>query len=614
MTSIKTILQTSFILFLCLGNTVHAVNEEDLLTADQAFQLSLTRETPTTFKAHWNIAEGYYLYKKRIKAKLATTSQFLINDIQFPQGIQLNDDNFGDVEVFRNSLTVLIRLTDNQQSAISNDQKNSAEDILTLKYQGCADVGVCYSPIKVQRNIHQNNHTNTASKKETVVSEQDAIAGSLASDNILLTLISFFGFGLLLAFTPCVFPMIPILSSIIIGQGKELSTKRAFSLSLAYVLAMALSYTFVGILAALFGTNLQIWFQTPWVLISFSLVFVVLSLSMFGFYELQMPASIQLKLNAISNKQQGGKLASAAIMGMLSALVVGPCVTAPLIGALIYIGQTGDAVMGGSALFALGLGMGAPLLVLGTSAAKFMPKSGIWMEKVKYAFGVSMLAVAIWLLSRIISPIFTQLLWAVLLISCAIYMGALMSHTDTTKPWSLFWKSLGFTSLVWGMLMVIGAASGKSDLISPLKPLIAQSNSSSILNQTVLNNSHTGINFKSIRGENEFSHELNKAANNHDVLMLDLYADWCASCKEMEALTFVDPNVIALTNRIGTIQADVTDNSAQDQALLKKYNLIGPPAILFFDRSGSEIRNLRLVGYTEADTLALHLEKAIASQ
>lgn len=590
-----------------LSPAAYAVDEKDLLTADQAFKLTLNRSDDHTLRAHWQIADGYYLYKKRIKAKLPKESEFSVSTLIFPAGIIVEDKEFGDVEVFRNELSISIKLADNKPAS-----SEAINNIITLKYQGCADVGVCYSPIKVKQDIAELELIAASSQQavssdfseQSSLSEQDSIAQSLAGNNIVLTLLSFFGFGLLLAFTPCVFPMIPILSSIIIGQGKEISTKRAFSLSLAYVIAMALSYTLVGILAALFGTNLQIWFQTPWVLISFSLVFVVLSLSMFGFYELQMPASIQLKLNSVSNRQQSGKLLSAAIMGVLSALIVGPCVTAPLIGALIYIGQTGDAVLGGAALFSLGLGMGAPLLVIGTSAGKLLPKSGIWMEKVKYAFGVSMLAVAIWLVSRVINPLFTQLLWALLLMASAIYMGALISHNEQTKPWQLFWKALGFSALIWGILLVVGAATGKSNLLSPLQPLISQTG-----NTSAASTQHKGIIFEQVKGNSGFSQRLTKATENDEILMLDLYADWCISCKEMEAITFVDDSVVAEAKNLITVQIDLTDNNEDDQALLKRFSLIGPPAILFFNSSGQELKNQRLVGYTDAVTLLDHMKQ-----
>jgi thiol:disulfide interchange protein DsbD len=275
-----------------------------------------------------------------------------------------------------------------------------------------------------------------------------------------------------------------------------------------------------------------------------------------------------------------------------------------LIGALIYIGQTGDAVLGGAALFSLGLGMGAPLLVIGTSAGKLLPKSGIWMEKVKYAFGVSMLAVAIWLVSRVINPLFTQLLWALLLMASAIYMGALISHNEQTKPWQLFWKALGFSALIWGILLVVGAATGKSNLLSPLQPLISQTG-----NTSAASTQHKGIIFEQVKGNSGFSQRLTKATENDEILMLDLYADWCISCKEMEAITFVDDSVVAEAKNLITVQIDLTDNNEDDQALLKRFSLIGPPAILFFNSSGQELKNQRLVGYTDAVTLLDHMKQ-----
>ena len=620
--------------FLFFSSCANAVDESTLLTSELAFPFSVTLDSPKILSLQWHIADGYYLYKKRIKllativhddsssSDNATTDQpTQVGKAQFPASLFIDDPAYKGLEVFRNTLIV--------KYALSGSETSFANTSIKIKYQGCADVGVCYPPVKkvikvadLKPSVNVSNLTNLANASEAAnpstididtkvgkgtKSEQDTIANSLASDNFILTLVSFFGFGLLLAFTPCVFPMIPILSGIIIGQGKQLSTRKAFSLSLAYVLAMALTYTVVGVLAALFGTNLQIWFQNPWVLSSFAGIFVVLSLSMFGFYDVQMPSFIQVKLNNLSNKQESGNLISAAIMGVLSALIVGPCVTAPLVGALIYIGQTGDTILGGAALFCLGLGMGAPLLVIGTSAGKILPRAGMWMEAVKGIFGVLMLAVAIWLIARILSHLITQLLWALLLIVSAVYMGALRQHNKDTTQWQLLLKGLGLSLLLVGFILIVGAATGKSNLLSPLASLVNLGNG---VNTTV-SSEHQGITFKPVKSIDDLKATLKQASKNKQVTMFDFYADWCVSCKEMEEVTFKDAEVKLKLAKVHKIQADVTANDNIDTELLKKFGIIGPPAILFFNDQGEELRNHRIVGYMDAGKFLKHIAKVV---
>jgi len=376
-------------------------------------------------------------------------------------------------------------------------------------------------------------------------------------------------------------------------------------MSLVYVLAMALTYTVAGVVAGLFGSNLQAAFQNPWILSTFALVFVALSFSMFGFYELQMPNAIQSKLTEISNRQQGGTLTGVAVMGFLSALIVGPCVAAPLMGALIYIGQTGDAVLGGSALFALSMGMGAPLLVIGTAAGKLLPKAGGWMDAVKAVFGVLLLAVAIWMLERIIPAQVSMLLWAALLIVSAIYMGALDSLPQGVSGWRRLWKGLGMIGLIYGALLLVGVASGGSDALQPLKGVGFGSGGGSA--QTGV--AQQKVQFKKIKGLEGLNRELQAAKSQGKVVMLDFYADWCISCKEMEKYTFSDPGVQQALQDVVLLKADVTPNDELDQALLKNFGLIGPPSILFFDRNGEEQRNFRLVGFLKADKFKAHVEK-----
>ena len=437
--------------------------------------------------------------------------------------------------------------------------------------------------------------------------EQDRVAAALMSGNRWLVVLSLFGAGLLLTFTPCVLPMVPILTSIIVGRGTDAgggaaaSTRRAFTLSLVYVLAMALTYTVAGVLAGLFGANLAAAFQDPWIVSAFAAVFVLLSLSMFGFYDLQIPASWQAGLAAVSHRQRGGTHAGVAVMGALSALIVGPCVAAPLAGVLIYIGQTGDPVLGGVALFALGMGMGVPLMVAGVSAGKLLPKAGAWMNAVKAVFGVMLLAVAIYLLERVVPESVALLLWAALFIVCAIYMGALDSLSAASGGWRRLWKGAGLVMLVYGVLLMVGVAGGGGDLFRPLQGVALVGGE----------RGEHELEFRPVKGIEGLNAELGSAAARGQVVMVDYYADWCVSCKEMERFTFSDPAVQAALANVLLLQTDVTDNDARDRSLLAEFDLFGPPAIQFFGPDGRERRELRVVGYMDADDFLRVVERAM---
>jgi thiol:disulfide interchange protein DsbD len=438
------------------------------------------------------------------------------------------------------------------------------------------------------------------------LSEQDRLAQLLVNGTAWVTIASFLGFGLLLAFTPCVFPMIPILSSIIVGQGHKLTTRRAFALSLVYVLAMAFTYTVAGVLAGLFGGNLQAAFQDPWIIGTFAALFAVLSLSMFGFYELQIPLAVQNRLSKMSNRQAGGTYLGVAIMGLLSALIVGPCVAPPLAGALIYIGNTGDPWLGGMALFALSLGMGAPLLLIGTSAGRFLPRSGAWMNTVKAVFGVTLLAVAVWMLERVLPGEVTMILWALLLIVPAIYLGALEPFKVEATGWTKLWKGVGLVMLIYGGILIIGAASGSRDVFQPLRLLASSGGGTG----AVAANDHA-LPFRRIKSVTDLDREVAAASDQGRPVMLDFYADWCVSCKEMERFTFSDKDVqLALANAT-LLQADVTANDEDDKALLTRFDLYGPPSILFYGSDGVERRPYRLVGYLGPQAFRSHVERAI---
>ena len=428
---------------------------------------------------------------------------------------------------------------------------------LDVTFQGCADVGVCYMPIKKTVSFDLSDEgfnwwgtTSSPDQTTPFISEQDRIADSLKTGSAWLIALSFLGFGLLLAFTPCIFPMLPILSGVIVGHGSNLDTRRAFGLSLAYVLSSALTYTVFGVLAGLFGSNLQALFQEPWVIIAFSGVFVILALSMFGGFQFQIPSFIQTKVTAISSKQQGGKLWGAVMMGILSALAIGPCVTAPLTGALIYIGQTGDAYLGGMALFSLGIGMGIPLIIIGTYAGKFMPKAGAWLKVTKIIFGIGLLAVAVWLLSRITSPMTTLVLWSLLVIFPVILM-----------LWKKHWQGAGMLTAVYGILLWVGFSTNQPDA---LRPLVCSA-AIACKEQLALT-----LQFKKIGSVAELQENLADAQAKNQWLMLDFYADWCASCQELALYTFADPKVRAALSQASAGASGCHAKLGNGSGLVKK--------------------------------------------
>jgi len=575
--------------------------QQELLPPDQAFPFFAEIKDADTLRVHWQIAENYYLYRNKIKLELAASPSTSLGAYTLPNGSQkpASDEAYGQTEIYRGSVAFDIPLV-----------RNSSEpETITLKasYQGCADSGVCYPPMNktVALALPAASLSTPAKPGATstaAISEQDQIVNALHKDGFWATWLSFLGFGLLLSLTPCIFPMIPILSGIIVGHGHTITTLRAFLLSLSYVLASALTYTAFGILAALFGGNLQAVFQQPWIIALFSGIFVVLSLSMFGFYHLELPKSLQAKLHDSSEKHRDGSLWGAAIMGALSSLIVGPCVAAPLAGALIYIGKTGDVLLGGAALFAMGLGMGVPLLLLGASAGKLLPKAGDWLKATQSVFGVIMLAVAAWMLSRIIPPAVTMLLYAMLLILPSVYLRAIDPLPEHSSGWQKLWKGMGLMMLAYGILLLIGLGMGNGN---PLKPLqgfaIAQAGTEPRRDE--------GLLFQPVTSLAELDTKIALAAASNKPVMLDFYADWCVSCQEMEAYTFTDAEVKKSLQDFVLLRADVTKNSDDDQALLHKFNLIGPPGVLFFGRDGQEQTSLRVIGYQDAATFLATLKQ-----
>lgn len=563
---------------------VDEVSEDDFLSPDVAFQLNVTPTDAQTLRADFKVEPGYYLYKQRIQFKVQAPAGTEAR-AELPAGEMKNDPNFGPQEVYHHDFSVKVGVasTDNL--------------VLKVTYQGCSEKGLCYAPQTKTFNFGATANSPTAATSNSQqVSEQAKVTESddsqasnlLKSGRWWLIILGFFGAGLLLAFTPCVFPMIPILSSMIIGKNAHVSRLHAFNLSLAYTLGMCLTYTLLGIAAGLSGQLLSNALQTPWALSFGAIVFVLLALSMFGFYELKLPSHLENSIFNLSSRIKGGQFFSDFLMGVLSALIISPCVAAPLAGALLYISKTHDVVLGGVALFSLSLGMGFPLLLIGASAGTLLPRVGAWMNAVRQLFGVLMLGVAVWLISPIIPTNIQLALWASLLIVPAIFMHALDHLPIDAKPIMRFWKGVAIMMLITGIALLIGALSGAKSPLQPLSGVLASTNAPA----------QHGLNFKRVRSVAELDQAIQSAKGQY--VMFDFYADWCVSCKEYEQFVFTDPRVQAKLKQAVLLQADVTANNADDAALLKRFELFGPPGILFFDRSGNET-SPKVVGYKDAD-------------
>jgi thiol:disulfide interchange protein DsbD len=507
---------------------------------------------------------------------------------------------------------------------------------LKVTYQGCAHAGLCYPPITKEITVNLPSGTGAAGSPGTIgqaasasnvtadvsstsnaassaldaspttvgpsvsaapagfVSEQDRFASLITSGNTFLMLGGFFLAGLVLAFTPCVLPMVPILSGIIAGQGKNVTTGRAFALSLTYVLGMAFTYTIAGALCAAAGKQVQTVFQQPWILVLFAALFVALALSMFGLFTIQMPATIQTRVANISNNQAAGTFGGVAVMGVLSALIVTTCVGPALVGALVVIGQTGQIVRGAAALFAMSIGMGTPLLIVGASAGKLLPKAGAWMDTVKKLFGVMMLAVAAWMLARVIPERFSLVLWAIPALICAWLLW-----TETRKRAATTWiaRVAGAAAGLYGVALIAGFALGSTDPLSPL------TSSASARQQELA--------FRPIKSVADLQRAISQAKSQGRTVLVDFSAKWCVSCKEMEKYTFTDAAVKSALDRTVLLRADVTDNDADDQALLKHMGIIGPPTIAFYGLNGEERSNYRVVGFMKAPDFASHAREAL---
>ena len=585
-----------------LGSTFGA--SADFLPPDEAFKPYLEALDGNTVEISFQIAPGYYLYKDKISASSKLDS-IQLGRIELPTGKVHSDEYFGDSEVFYDEVFGKVSLARATPDEMDLD--------IEIGYQGCAEGGICYPPIT--RTLSVSLPTATAvstlpnpESSDPPKSEQARLADLITNASLWLVIATFFGAGLLLALTPCVLPMVPILSGIIAGEGDNVSPLRGFSLALSYVMGMALVYTAAGIAAAAVGVQLQAIFNQPWVLILFAGLFVVLALGMFGLFEMQMPSSIQSKLATVSGNQKTGTMIGAFVMGALSSLIVTACVAPPLVATLTVIGQTGDMLRGGAALFALSLGMGAPLLLVGASAGKLLPKAGAWMNAVKNAFGFMMLALAIWMLSRILSGTATLALWSILIFMLGVFMGGLTTLSPDSSGSQKLGKGFGLLAIIYGAILLLGSLAGSDSLLRPLAGIggVASGGPATVAQ-------HNELVFQRIKTTEDLDQALRSAASQGKTTMLDFYADWCVSCKEMEAYTFTDAGVQAALSDTVLLQADVTANDEQDQALLKRFGVFGPPTIIFFDHEGQQRHGYEVVGYMKAPAFVEHLESAFAS-
>jgi thiol:disulfide interchange protein DsbD len=571
-----------------------ASNEDQFLPVDRAFVFTAIADGGERVLLDWQIAPGYYLYRHRLSVKTVTPG-FTLGEIALPDGKKKTDEFFGDVEVYYDILTAKL--------PVMRSQSLSSFE-LQVTYQGCADAGLCYPPVTKTIAIEMPPPgTRPASESAPMVSKQDSLASLLVTGSPLAILAAFWVAGLLLSYTPCVLPMVPILSGIIAGQGAAATPARSFLLSLTYVLGMAFTYAVAGAAFAAAGQQAQAFFQQPWIIIAFAVLFVVLALAMFGLYDLKIPAALESRLAAISGRQKAGSLLGTGVMGALSALVVTACVAPALVGALAFIGQTGDVLRGAFALFSLALGMGTPLLLVGVAGGRFLPHAGPWMNTVKALFGVLFLAVAVWMLERVLPGSLTLALWALLVIVGGYYFGGFGRARAGGDAWRLVARGFGLAAIVWGVIMMVGAAAGGHDPLQPLRgasiPGIAGEAPAST----------EALPFRRIASTEDLDRELAAAKVAGQPAMLDFYADWCVSCKEMEKYTFSVPEVRKDLAGFVLLKADVTANSEADQALFRRFGVYGPPTTAFFNAEGRECRPFRLVGFVEAEEFRSHLAR-----
>ena len=579
-----------------------AATTDDLLPVDQAFVLNARFDKPNELTVGWQIAPGHYLY--RDKLTFAAEGKIELGRASLPKGKPHKDENFGDVEVYYDYVEAKIPFSRASASAL--------DVVLTAGFQGCRENSVCYPPSEQTMALvlpaTSEFPAGAASSTPAAagpVSEQDQWSARIVGGSFWTMVGWFYVGGLLLSFTPCVLPMVPILSSIIAGQGGTVSTSRGFLLSLSYVLGMALTYTTAGALAALLGGQVQAIFQKPWIITLFAGVFVLLSLGMFGLYELQMPTAIQTRLANLANKQQGGTFIGTALMGALTSLIVTTCVAPPLVGALAVIGQKGDVVRGATALFAMSIGMGSPLLLVGASAGQLLPKVGPWMNAVKASFGVLMIGMAIWMMQRVLPGAVTLVLWAVLVFLTGVFLGAFEALPESPRASRRLAKGVGMLACLYGALLLIGATLGGDDPLRPIPERVLATGP--VGSGTYRETAAPKLEFRKIQSVAALDAALAEARAAGKPVMLDFSAEWCVSCKEMEARTFPDAGVIGALKSFLLLRADVTDNNDDDQALLKRFHSFGPPTIAFFDTHGAERENFKLVGFVPPQEFSAHV-------
>ncbi len=582
-----------FLLFILLSLFISTTYAEEILqplSPDQAFPLETIIKDPHELLLEWHIAPGYYLYRDQIKITLSPESKVKLGKVVLPIGVNKKDHIRGAYQIYSGTLTFAVPLENVEQGILN----------IGIGYQGCSSDGFCYSPIekllsvdlKTTKDLENvtKNLKNKPRKYLSMVSEEDNVKNIFQNKNYFMILLSFLGLGLLLGFTPCVLPMIPILSSIIVGHRFKHIPLKTFFLSLAYVMGMAMSYAIAGIIIALIGSRIQTTLQQPWVIVISSLMFAVLAFSLFGFYQLRLPARFQKRITDISNRQKGGTYLGVFLMGGISSLIVSPCVSAPLVGVLAYIAESGDVILGAIALFLLGLGMGIPLLLFGASAGKLLPKAGGWMVVIERLVGVVLLALAIGLLGRLLPPSVTLILWGILLIFVAFSMK-IFRKTETDR--GLIRRSIALLILIYGFILVIGGFIGGKDPFHPWE------NGTTTIH----------LNPRTIADMKAFDNALAKAKQDQKPVLVDFYADWCVACIDMERHVFTDAEVIDALKEFVLLRIDVTKNNDFDEAMMHRYDVIAPPTFLFFGSDGLENRPARIIGEMNADHFLTHLKK-----
>lgn len=572
-----------FVIALSMPNGRAQLGDSEFLPPKEAFQVTATAEGADKIRVDFLIAPAYYLYRHRFSFAIdadAASPGAALGNAAIPEGEWKEDEFFGRQQVYYSAVSVTVPVSRAPGEALTLP--------LVIGLQGCADAGLCYPPEKRRLSVTlpaTDRAATLPADSGGFVSEQDRLAALIKDGSLPLVLATFFGLGLLLAFTPCVLPMVPILSGIIAGQG-NVTTGRAFSLSLSYVLGMATVNTLAGIAAASAGAQVQALFQQPWIITIFALLFVVLAASMFGLFTLQLPAALQTRLADVSNQQRAGTYGGVAVMGALSALIVTACVAPPLFAALAVIAQTGDVLRGGTALFVMSLGMGAPLLIIGTSAGRLLPKAGAWMDTVKKLFGVLMLGVAAWMLARIVPESYALLLWAIPAFAAASVLW-IDIQPSTWRGW--LGRGVGVAFGLYGLVLLAGLALGGRDPLAPIPQWSAPQST---------------LEFKKIKTVADLDREVAAASAAGKPVMLDFYADWCVSCKEMERYTLTDATVQSVLEGTVLLKADVTANDEADQALLQRFGIFGPPTIAFWNTEGVELNRFRVVGFMKADEFA----------